>query len=158
MERLAYVTVADKCSSIASLRDRLSRILLVDDSRSDTVLIGEALRDAGFTGDIDTAHEPAAALATIASAATPVSVMLLDLHVGNGDGLALLRRMKSTPSLREIPVVAMTDGEDVVTIRQAYQEHANACLVKPTSYVGCLSLAESLVRFWIHTVWALPKP
>jgi two-component system response regulator DctR len=59
----------------------------------------------------------------------PVDLVLLDLHLGADDGLALLRRMRAQGS--SVEVIALTAASDPASVRVVLQHGAIDYLVKP---------------------------
>lgn len=80
------------------------RVLIVEDNPTNQLLMSRVLEREGFRVTLATnAEEMAAGLL----AALP-SVILMDLHLPEVDGLTLTRRLKSDPATADIPVVAVT--------------------------------------------------
>lgn len=75
-------------------------------------------------------------------------LILLDLGLPKKDGREVLREIKGTPSLSEIPIVvltASTDQEDRLTSEQLQVE---AYMTKPVNIEKFLELVTKLSRFW----------
>jgi DNA-binding response OmpR family regulator len=94
------------------------RVLAVDDSPTYLDAVANELRDEGY--DVVLAKSGADALELLA--VQPVDCILLDLMMPEMSGDEACRRIKSTPGLREIPLMILTAVEE----RQAMLESINA--------------------------------
>jgi two-component system, response regulator len=75
-------------------------------------------------------------------------LVLLDLRLPRVDGMAVLADIKSSASLRTIPVVVLTSSAADPDITRAYSSHANSYLVKPPDLIGFEGLMRELGRYW----------
>jgi two-component system response regulator RegA len=71
----------------------MKRLLLVEDDDSNRITLSLLLEDEGF--GVDAAESFAAAAARLASAETPYDAVLLDQHLGDGTGSALLPMVRA---------------------------------------------------------------
>lgn len=89
------------------------RVLIVEDQEDNRRIIRDLLRHAGYQTDEATTGEDA--IAQI-SAQTP-DLILMDVQLPGLDGYATTRQIKSDPTLREVPVIAVTSfafaGDDL---------------------------------------------
>ena len=81
-------------------------------------------------------------------------VVLLDLRIPKIDGLEVLRIIKSTTGLGQIPVVVLTTSASEPDVSQAYELHANSYLVKPVDYAQFTRLMHQLGFYWLE--WNQP--
>ena len=79
-----------------------SRILIVDDARSNVDILVEALR---HEYKLAVALNGESALTAIAR--NPPDLVLLDIVMPGIDGYEVCRRLRATPETREIPVMAI---------------------------------------------------
>ena len=79
------------------------RIAVVEDNPDNRLLL-QALLDDKF--DIDEYEDGPSALAGMA--ASPPALALLDISLPGMDGSEVLRRLRATPALARIPVIALT--------------------------------------------------
>jgi CheY-like chemotaxis protein len=82
-------------------------------------------------------------------AAAAPSLVLLDLRLPRVDGMAVLDHIKSTSSLREIPVVVFTTSTTQRDVQDAYAHHANSYLVKPDEPHELNALLDELSHYWL---------
>ena len=76
-------------------------------------------------------------------------MILLDLRLPRVDGLEVLRILKETENLRQIPVVVLTTSEAEKDVARAYNQHANSYLVKPVGYEEFVRLMNDLGFYWL---------
>ncbi|MCH7919672.1 MAG: response regulator, partial [Planctomycetes bacterium] len=73
----------------------------------------------------------------------------LDLRLPKLDGLEVLRHIKKSEKLFQIPVVILTTSEAETDIAKAYELQANAYVVKPVDYETFVKLMRDLGFFWL---------
>jgi CheY-like chemotaxis protein len=76
-------------------------------------------------------------------------LILLDLRLPRIDGLEVLREIKASPDLREIPCVVLTTSQAEGDMVKAYRLHANSYLVKPGTYTHFVELIANAERYWL---------
>lgn len=105
------------------------RVLLVEDDAIVALLIEDALAAAGHEvvtlGDGQTAWE------RLESGDRAFDVILTDRNMPRLDGLALLRKIKASPALRDIPVVMETGETSPDSIQEGIDQGAHFYLTKP---------------------------
>ena len=76
-------------------------------------------------------------------------LILLDLRLPKVDGIDVLKHVKSSKDLREVPVVVLSSSDAEIDIAAAYREHANSYLVKPIDYDKFAVMIETLGLYWL---------
>ena len=76
--------------------------------------------------------------------------VLLDLRLPKLDGLEVLKTIKTTADLQNLPVVILTTSEADQDIAKAYEYHANSYLVKPLDFQQFQELMEALGLYWLN--------
>lgn len=76
-------------------------------------------------------------------------VILLDLRLPKIDGLEVLKEIKSSNVLQDIPVVALTTSESEQDMAGAYRRHVNSYLVKPVDFDKFSKLMDDLGFYWL---------
>ena len=64
------------------------------------------------------------------------------------DGIEVLRRIKSDPALKTIPVVVLTSSREEHDVLRTYDLGVNAYVVKPVSFPDFMEAVQSLGQFW----------
>ena len=140
-------------------------ILIVDDNTQDSKLSEIAFRKSGARGQLTRVSDGQELMDYLhrrgrfhneADAPTP-ALILLDLEMPNMDGRKALTELRSTPSLRQIPIVVMTNSRDPVAIRECYTLGANAYAVKPQEFKDFVETFRRIEMFWLETA-ELPEP
>lgn len=80
------------------------RILIVEDTEDNRQIMRDLLTNAGF--EIVEAHDGEAAVA--AAAEFRPDLIMMDIQLPILDGYEAIRRIKSDPTLRPIPIIAVT--------------------------------------------------
>ncbi|RLD16401.1 response regulator [candidate division KSB1 bacterium] len=108
----------------------MQRILIVDDSSTARSLIKKSLGICGL-GNVhfEEADNGKHALEILRS--EPVDLVLTDVNMPTMDGLNLLKRIKSSPKLCDIPVVVITSLKNNTSEQLLISEQAVAVLGKP---------------------------
>ena len=135
----------------------LAHILLVDDNRMDVELTLDAFREAHLSNTMHVAMNGQDALDYLFGAGGyadrdqyPLpSIVLLDLKMPGIDGHEVLRRVKSAPGLKRIPVIILTSSKEEGDRALSYDEGANSYLVKPVSFEGFLDVVKKIQSYWI---------
>jgi response regulator of citrate/malate metabolism len=74
-----------------------------------------------------------------------VDLILLDMHLKDGHGLALLRRIRAAG--HSCDVIAVTSARDVDVVRQAVAQGVVSYLIKPFTFAGFRTKLEQYVRY-----------
>lgn len=136
-------------------------ILLVEDNHGDVRLIEEAFEDRELPGTIHAVHSGTEALdwmiqcGDFASAPRP-DIVLVDLNLPGTSGHTILEGIKSDPDLKRIPTIVLTGSKSDAELIEAYEEYANACLIKPVDPDEFADLIQTFAEFWVSTA-ALPS-
>jgi response regulator of citrate/malate metabolism len=74
-----------------------------------------------------------------------VDLILLDMHLKDGHGLALLRRIRAAG--HSCDVIAVTSARDVDVVRQAVAQGVVSYLIKPFTFAGFRTKLEQYFRY-----------
>jgi CheY-like chemotaxis protein len=123
-------------------------ILVVEDNALNRELLCDWLETEGY--DVSSAETLSSAMASAEQ--RPPAAVLLDVQLGDDDGLSLAAWMRKRPNLCHIPVIAVTAHALVTEQHSFLQAGCNACVSKPINFK---ILREELER-WLRNVDA-PK-
>ena len=134
----------------------IKRILLAEDNPNDVELTLAALQECRLSNEVEVVRDGADALDYIyhrgpkySSRATGLPcVILLDLKMPRMDGLEVLRRVKTDPGLRHVPVVMLTSSREEKDLVESYDLGVNAFVVKPVDFEQFLRAIRALGMFW----------
>ncbi len=137
--------------------EKKAHILLVEDNRMDVELTLDAFREAKLVNTVHVASGGQEALdylfgvgkfADTSEYPTP-DLILLDLKMPGVDGFEVLRRVKSTPIIRRIPVIILTSSKEEADRALSYDIGTNSYLVKPVSFNGFLAVVHEIEGYWL---------
>lgn len=144
---------------------KLAHILLIEDNRMDVELTLDAFHEAKLLNTIHVASDGQEALdylfgygKFIDRTAYPIpSLILLDLKLPGIDGFEVLRKIKSTPVLKRLPVVILTSSKEEGDRALSYDNGANSYLVKPVSFDGFMGVVRQIEGYWLSLNVAPPE-
>jgi len=156
LEGLAAKAGADRAGS----EENEVEILLVEDDPRDIELTLAAFKKARFANRIEVLHDGAEALDFLFSrgayARRPAKhrpqLVLLDLQLPKVHGLEVLRRIRTEPTTRMMPVAVLTGSRKDEHLQRAIELGADAYLVKPVDFQSF-----SLITPKFSLDWALLK-
>jgi len=76
-------------------------------------------------------------------------MILLDLRLPRVDGLEVLKVVKDSDELKNIPVIILTTSEAERDMMRAYDHHVNSYLVKPVGFEDFNKLMNDLGFYWL---------
>ena len=126
-------------------------ILLVEDNPMDIDLTRRAFARRRVFNPLEVVRDGEEALQLIArwESGDPMPVViLLDLKLPKVDGLEVLRRLKTEPHCRSIPVIVLTSSSEDRDIQTAYDLGANSYIVKPVDFDKFLDVAAQINLYW----------
>ncbi|PYQ14435.1 MAG: two-component system response regulator [Acidobacteria bacterium] len=119
----------------------MKKVLLVDDDESNRDMLSRRLEHRGY--QVVTAVDGREALEK-ARAEVPV-LILMDVTLPVLDGLAATRELKSTPALRDIPVIALTAHASLEDRDRARAAGCDDYDTKPIEFVRLEEKMEKLL-------------
>lgn len=139
-------------------------ILIVEDSDDDYFATSRAFQRAGLKNPLRRCSNGDQAVDYLfrqgefsdPAAAPRPGVILLDLNLPGLDGRDVLRRVKSEPSLRKIPVIVLTTSAAEQDIERCYADGANSYVQKPVDLQGFFQAISRLKDYWFE-VAILPR-
>jgi two-component system cell cycle response regulator DivK len=117
-----------------------SRILVVEDNADNRVLIMDVLDSMNYEVIIATDGEEGVKKAN----AERPDLILMDISLPQMDGLAATRRIKATPELQHIPIIALTAHAMVGDRERALAAGCDDYVSKP---IDLRELANKLTRY-----------
>jgi CheY-like chemotaxis protein len=128
-------------------------ILYVEDNLDHAELVLRCLERFGVRDRVVHVEDGERALAVLeavkANTAVRPRLVLLDLRLPRVAGMEVLRRVKSTPELRDIPVIVLTTSASPRDMQDAYANYVNSYLVKPDDLTTLNGLMTDLSTYWL---------
>ncbi len=125
-------------------------ILLIEDSPDDAELTIRALKKNKLVNSLKHLHDGEEALNFIFNEDHPIpKLILLDLKMPKVDGIEVLKRLKSDPVKKIIPVVILTSSKEERDIVESYRLGVNAYIVKPVDFEKFVQAVTDIGLFWM---------
>src|SRR5690348_3102594 len=132
-------------------------ILIVEDSQDDLDMTLRALRKANLANRIQVARDGAEALEFIFCQGSHAvrkmengpRMILLDLKLPKISGIEVLKRIKTDPRTRTIPVVVLTSSREQPDVSECYKLGVNSYIVKPVDFEGFSAAVQELGMYWL---------
>ncbi len=118
-----------------------SRILIVDDAKTNIDILVQALRD---EYKLSVAVDGAAALRSVEK--SPPDLVLLDIVMPGLDGYEVCRRLRAQESTRELPIMFLSSLEDVKDKTRGFEVGGNDYLTKPFEVLEVKARVRSLLK------------
>lgn len=131
-------------------------ILIVEDDPDDAELTKAAFKRARLSNHVQVVRSGEEALDYVFGRGiyaskhpdTRVQMIFLDLKLPVMDGIEVLRRLKATPSTRNIPVVVLTGSQRDQDIEECNRLGATTCIVKPVDIERLVRITPKLCLDW----------
>jgi len=116
-------------------------VMVVDDSSSVRLVVGMALKGAGY--EVVEACDGADALRKLDG--RKIHLVISDVNMPNMDGLTLLKHIKSLPAYKFTPVIILTTETDAAKKQTGQLGGAKAWVVKPFKPEQLLAAVAKLI-------------
>ena len=134
-----------------------SKILLVEDNKSDIDLALRAFKKADIKNPIDIAEDGQEALDYIfcknkfADNDPNIlpALVLLDLKLPIVDGIDVLKAIRSNPITKKLIVVILTSSNEEKDLINGYNLGVNSYLIKPVDFKDFLDLIQQVDNYWL---------
>ncbi len=114
----------------------VARILLGEDNPADVYLIRQALEENGVKYTLTVANHGGEMMAAVAdSQGEPPDLIVLDLNLPRHDGLEILKAVRDSSRLKDVPVVILTSS-DSPKDRIAASCRGADCYIRKSSNLG----------------------
>lgn len=140
------------------MSDEAPEILLIEDSEDDVAFFRRTIDKAGIATRFKSLRDGVEALnfffgpneSVQRENITRLKVILLDLKLPKVGGLDVLRRLKSHPLTRRLPVVILSSSQEERDVIESYALGANSYVVKPMNFDAFASSARILCEYWLQ--------
>ena len=130
--------------------NKVVEILLVEDSMDDANLTIRTLQKHRLGNNLLHVQDGEEAINYLFNENNKMpKVILLDLKMPKVDGVEVLRKLKSDPKKKSIPVVVLTSSKEERDIVISYQLGVNAYIVKPVDFDQFVKAVTDLGLFWL---------
>jgi two-component system, response regulator len=134
-----------------------AEILLVEDNPNDVKLTLHAFKTANLANTVHIARDGVEALDFLFGSAPNAGqnalenprLILLDLKLPRLDGHEVLKRIRSNPRTRWIPVVVLTSSSQERDVMKSYESGANSYIVKPVDFEQFTESIRDIGKYWL---------
>ncbi|RIV26777.1 response regulator [Fibrisoma montanum] len=134
-------------------------ILIADDDVDDRMFIERALRQNGYTQEIQFVEDGEELMEYLhhtgryneLNAPWP-NLLILDLNMPRKNGFQALEEIKEDPKLRRLPVVVMTTSSADEDVVKTYNLGVNSFVTKPFNFNRLVEMIGALKTYWMDTV------
>ena len=130
-------------------------ILIVDDSKSQRLLLTSMMKSAGFTNLVEASSAAAVfdllGLTQETPQAQDIDLILMDISMPDTNGIDACRRIKEDTVLHDIPIIMVTASAELGDLQLAFDAGAMDYITKPPNKVELLARVRSALRLKIAT-------
>ncbi|KUO61058.1 two-component system response regulator [bacterium BRH_c32] len=123
-------------------------ILLVEDNEDHAELVKRGLEKNKIANKLIHVNDGEKAIDYLLSHPAP-HLVLLDLRLPKIDGIAVLKKIKTTAELKKIPVIILTSSDSSKDIESSYSNYVNSYLVKPIDFSKFRKLLDDIGFYWL---------
>ncbi|HWC13550.1 MAG TPA: HD domain-containing phosphohydrolase [Actinomycetota bacterium] len=120
-----------------------AKILIVDDQRTNVVLLEKILKTWGFE-EVTSTIDPRETTALVTS--FEPDILLLDLQMPHVDGFEVMGSVRELPQTATMPILVLTADATVASKRKALASGANDFLVKPFDATEVILRIKNLLQ------------
>lgn len=138
------------------MNEKEVEILLVEDNRDDEELAKIALKNNNITNKMQVVRDGVEALEYLFGSVDSETlkcvgptVVLLDLKLPKIDGLEVLRRIKTNPLSKKIPVVVLTSSSEEKDLVESYRLGVNSYIRKPVDFNQFAEVVRQIGLYWL---------
>ena len=130
-------------------------IFLIEDNEQDEILTIKALKKNKVLNEIKVARDGAEALDVLFNQEAAnyekevPQWILLDLKLPKIDGLEVLKKIRSNPKTKLVPVVILTTSKEDRDLLSGYESGANSYVRKPVDFNEFSDAVKSLGTYWL---------
>jgi len=140
-------------------------ILLVEDNPADIQITQRAVRESAMPVELIVVRDGQEALDYLlrhgshAESATwrSPTLILLDLNLPRLNGREVLRRIRTTPELRSVPVVVLSTSTRPQDVDEMYAAGANTYINKPQEFGRFVEVLKNIQSYWLDTALLPPS-
>jgi CheY-like chemotaxis protein len=126
-------------------------IIIADDDDDDKALMLEALRENGIEkNNIVLASDGEELLTVLPEYARKPCIVFLDLNMPRKDGRKTLQEIRSSESLKHIPVIIFTTSNSAEDVLASYKLGTNTYFSKPFQYRELVNLMQVIKDYWFE--------
>jgi DNA-binding response OmpR family regulator len=128
--------------------DNAVEILLVEDDLNDAAIVVDTLAQ---SHRIQTLSDGDTAFQFLSDHANNLpKLVLLDLRLGDADGVDVLKRIRADVRFKDMRVVILTGSDKAQDVIRAYDAGVNKYVIKPASDQAFADAVRSIATYWLE--------
>ena len=130
--------------------------MIIEDNPNDAELMIRSLRKKNILNRIEVFRDGEEAMklfvknTNFSENYSSLRVVFIDLKLPKISGLELLKLIKTTPGIKNIPVVVVTSSNQDQDLKKAYTYGANSYVVKPIDFNEFTETIENTGSYWLN--------
>jgi CheY-like chemotaxis protein len=142
-----------KPTDAAKAIDSPLTILLVDDDEDCRMLVRDAIEYCESRNEVVEVRDGQSAIDYLKRSVTEgkkPGLIFLDIEMPRMNGIEALKKIKTDPALKDIPVVMLTGVAEEEYMQQAAQFGANSYTIKPASADDFIKTVSNSATYWLR--------
>ncbi|CAN5728974.1 response regulator [soil metagenome] len=107
------------------------KILLIEDDGDDVELLQEALNNNNVHYEMEVLNDGSEAIEFVKNCSKYPHIIVMDYNLPKVHGKEVLKQIKATTQLKDIPLVVLTTSSSKTDMEYAYEMGADKFLIKP---------------------------
>ncbi|MDX1387208.1 MAG: response regulator [bacterium] len=129
---------------------RPETFLIAEDDDDHFLLTVEAMSEAGLKEEPYRVRNGEELLQYLRQTTSPPRLILLDLNMPRKGGFEVLEEIQEQPSLKNVPIVALSTSLSEEDIHRGYELGIQSCLKKPLHFDQWVSMMKNLKQKWLQ--------
>jgi len=114
------------------MTSKCSRLVLIEDNPADVMLVREAIREKGLAVELTLYPDVPDAIAGLGNHANPLpDAILIDLNLPKGEGMTVIKAVRASERLRDVPLAILTSSQSPRDLDQAQRLKVARYIHKP---------------------------
>lgn len=131
------------------MKDKVD-ILYVEDNEDYVGFVRKAISRISKNMELHTLTTGSQALDFFTGQHDNPAMILLDINLPGINGIELLKRIRLKKEMDFIPVIMFSTSDNPADVKAAYENGANAYVVKPSSLDPLVNSLRSMCDFWLE--------
>jgi CheY-like chemotaxis protein len=111
-----------------------ARLVLIEDNPADVLLVREAIRERGLAVELISYPDLPEAIAGLGDPGNPrPDAILMDLNLPRGEGMSIVKTLRASDHLRDVPLAILTSSQSPRDLEQAQRLRVGWYIHKPST-------------------------